>query len=176
MVDDFDNALGPFEHGEIIAKTPAPFMSYYGEPELYSGTVSADGWVRSGDVGYYDDEGNFFIVDRIKNLLKMHGIHFTTTEIEEVINEVEGVVQSCVVGVIGVNNGYDMVYAFVIKDPGAVDLSERKIIDYVSSKVIEQKKINGGVVFVANFPSTATGKINLGELKKNKKNIHDNKN
>ena len=150
-------------------------MSYYGEPELYSGTVSADGWVRSGDVGYYDDEGNFFIVDRIKNLLKMHGIHFTTTEIEEVINEVEGVVQSCVVGVIGADNGFDVTYAFVIKDPGAVDLSESKIIDYVGSKVIEQKKINGGVVFVTKFPLTATGKIKIGELKALAKEIHEKK-
>ena len=150
-------------------------MAYYGEPELYSQTVTSDGWIRSGDIGYFDQEGYFFILERVKNLLKVQGIHFTTTDIEVIINEIEGVDQSCVVGILAGDEGNDVVYAFVIKDPGAVDLSEQKIIDYVNSKVIEQKRINGGVQFVTEFPSTVTGKIKTVELKKMAKEIHEMK-
>lgn len=150
-------------------------MNYYNEPELYSQTVLSDGWIRSGDLGYFDDEGYFFIVERVKNLLKVQGIHFTTTDIEEIIHEVEGVDQSCVVGILAGDDGNDIVYAFVIKDPDSVDLSEKTIIDYVSSKVIEQKRINGGVEFVTEFPLTATGKIKTVKLKRMANEIHDMK-
>lgn len=150
-------------------------MDYYSEPELYSQTVLSNGFIRSGDIGYFDDEGYFFIVERLKNLLKVQGIHFTTTDIEEIINEVEGVDQSCVVGILAGDDGNDIVYAFVIKDPDSVDLSEKNIIDYVSSKVIEQKRINGGVEFVTEFPLTATGKIKTVELKRMANEIHEMK-
>lgn len=167
--------MDPFEHGEVLLKPYIPFLCYYGEPEMYEKTVTPDGWIYTGDIGYYDKEGFLYIVDRKKNLIKNGDIKFTTLEIEEIINEIPGVIQSAVVGIIGENAGFDIVYAFVVKNQNAVDLSELKILNYVNSKVVELKRISGGVFFLDNFPLTATGKLNIGELKEMAKNLHKKK-
>lgn len=150
-------------------------MGYYGGPKSYSEDVSSDGWIRSGDIGYYDEEGDLFIVDRVKNILRCQGVTYTATEIEEVINKIDGVAQSCVVSIICAKDLDDATYAFVIKCPDAVDLIETHIIDFVNSNVIKQKRINGGVEFLSNFPLTPTGKINTRQLKKLAKEIYEKK-
>lgn len=133
-----------------------------------------DGWIFSGDIGYYDDEGYFYIVDRLKNMIKVRGIHFTSSEIEEIIKNIDGVLECCVVALIGVEDGNDVVFAFVVKSKNAKNLTEKKIEEIVHEKVIEQKKITGGVHFVEKFPYTATGKVKIEEMKKMAREIYEN--
>ena len=85
--------------------------------------------MKTGDVGYIDEDGQLFVLDRIKHMLKTmstKGSVFSITpiQIEEVINEIDGVIQSCVVGVFDENLFYDIIYAFVIKDKGNANLTE----------------------------------------------------
>lgn len=142
------------------------FSGYYGDPEKYAETVK-DGWIHSGDWGYFDDEGFLFVVDRVKHMLKTKVI-FPPVEIEKLINEVEGVNSSAVVGVD--DGGSDIIYAFVVKDP-SINVDEEKILNYVNSHLVEKKKITGGVKFVENFPVTFSGKIRKLVLKENAKKM-----
>lgn len=159
--------MGSNEIGEMYYKTPVPFSAYFGDPEIYANSFDANGFVKSGDVGYVDDEGRLYILDRIKHMIKSQsGIKVTPVEIEEVINEIDGVMFSCVVGVFDDNLFYDKIYAFVIKDKMYEEVTEEFVKNYVNEKVSITKRIDGGVIFVDKFPQTPFGKVLNRELKK----------
>ncbi|KAL7013480.1 hypothetical protein ACKWTF_015416 [Chironomus riparius] len=158
-------ALGPNEIGEIYYKTAVPFSGYFGEPKKYAEAFDAFGFVKSGDAGYFDNYGHIYIKDRIKHMIKSIGSYkVTPTEIESIINEIDGVIQSCVVGVFDEEVFYDKIHAFVIKDQARDDLTEEFIVNFVNGRVIEQKRITGGVHFVDKFPMTPSGKVLNREL------------
>lgn len=132
------------------------FSGYFGEPEKYAETVK-NGWIYSGDWGYFDEDGYLFVVDRIKHLL-ITSVKFPPKEIENIVNEIDEVVSSQAVSVHGV------IYVFVIKRPVG-HLNEETIKAFVNFRVEESKKITG-VHFVEEFPLTTTRKIKKFELKK----------
>ncbi|XP_070507515.1 uncharacterized protein [Chironomus tepperi] len=167
IVDENGVALGPNEAGEIYYKTAVPFSGYFGDPEMYAECFDSSGFVKSGDFGYFDNAGRCYVKDRIKNMIKSVGSYkVTPTEIESIINEIDGVIQSCVVGVFDEEVFYDKIHAFVIKDQTREDLTEEFIVNFVNGKVIDEKKISGGVHFVDKFPMTPSGKVLNRELKK----------
>ena len=69
-----EQALGPYEHGELYVSGPQVMKGYLNNPEATKEMIGEDGWLRTGDVAYYDDEGNFYIVDRLKELIKVKGL------------------------------------------------------------------------------------------------------
>ncbi|KAL7013478.1 hypothetical protein ACKWTF_015414 [Chironomus riparius] len=167
VVNEDGTPLGPNEVGEICFKTPAQFTGYFGEPNSSWLSIDADGFIKSGDIGCVDDRGRVFVTDRIKHMIKALGaLQTTPLEIESIINEVDGVIQSCVVGVFDEEVFYDKIHAFVIKDQARDDLTEEFIVNFVNGRVIEQKRITGGVHFVDKFPMTPSGKVLNRELKK----------
>jgi len=173
IITETGDTLGPNEIGEMYYKTPVPFSNYFGNSKSYDDAFDSDGFAKSGDVGYVDDEGHLFILDRIKHMIKSKtGMHITPIQLEEVINEIDGVIQSCVVGVFDDKVFYDIVYAFVIKDKSKVELTEEFVMNYVNERVIEAKRITGGVQFVDKFPMTPSGKILNRKLKEIAKQIN----
>jgi acyl-coenzyme A synthetase/AMP-(fatty) acid ligase len=139
------------------------FNSYFNEPELSLEAFDSDGWGYSGDIGYFDDDGFLYIVDRIKHILKFKDYMFTPHEVEEVINQIDGVTSSCVVGVHDSLIDYDITYAFVIKNKKELD--EDFIINYVAKNTSKMRRITGAVIFVEEFPTTPTRKIKINALK-----------
>lgn len=83
-------------------------------------------------------------------------------------------ISSCVVGVFEENKGNDLIYAFVIKDPAKSQLTEEFIKDYVEGKVIDAKKLRGGVYFRDAFPMTPSGKIQRNVVKKIAQKMYEN--
>jgi 4-coumarate--CoA ligase len=166
IIDEVGNKLGPNQHGEICFKTAVLFSGYFDDPERTKEAFDKDGWVYSGDLGYFDDDGFLYIVDRVKDLLKFAGYHIYPSEIEAIINEVKGVRNSCVVGVYDEKSANDFAFAFVMKDPSNDKLIEDDILNHVHSKVMDAKKIRGGVHFIDAFPMTSSGKIKRVEVKK----------
>ena len=96
----------------------------------------------------------------------------TPMHLENVINQIDGAIQSCVVGVFDENLLYDLIYAFVIIDKSKVDLTEEFVMNFVNERVIDAKRITGGVKFVDKFPLTPSGKIMNRELKRIAEEIH----
>lgn len=73
MIDEKGNALGPNQEGELCFKGPLVMKGYIGDCEATANTIDKDNWLHTGDVGYYDEDFYFYIVDRIKELIKYKG-------------------------------------------------------------------------------------------------------
>ena len=149
--------MGPNEQGEIYCKTPVQFSGYIGHPEKTAEAFDGE-WFKTGDIGYFDDEQYLYVVDRKKEMLKFNNYQVTPSEIESIINEIQGVTSSCVVGVPEPLSGNDIIHAFVILDESQ-QLTDDFILNYVNEKVIDPKRIRGGVHIVKSFPVGTTAKV-----------------
>ncbi|XP_070502888.1 luciferin 4-monooxygenase-like [Chironomus tepperi] len=163
IIDESGTTLGPNSSGEILAKRLVKFSGYIDDPEKTAEAFD-DEWFKTGDIGYFDNNGNLFILDRKKEMLKYNGYQVTPSEIEEIINNIKGVLSSCVVGVPKPNTGNDILHAFVIFDDSC-DITADYVLNYVNSKVIDVKRIRGGVHVVGSFPLGATGKVDRKKVR-----------
>ena len=102
ICDMDDNELPPGEVGEIQIKGErgrSVMLEYYNNPEATENTFSADGWLKTGDQGYQDDNGWFYFVDRKVNMVKRSGENISTTELEEILEQHPAIAESAVIGV-----------------------------------------------------------------------------
>lgn len=102
ICDMDDNELPPGEVGEIQIKGErgrSVMLEYYNNPEATESTFSADGWLKTGDQGYQDDNGWFYFVDRKVNMVKRSGENISTTELEEILEQHPAIAESAVIGV-----------------------------------------------------------------------------
>lgn len=102
ICDMEDNELPPGEVGEIQIKGErgrSVMLEYYNNPEATENTFSADGWLKTGDQGYQDDNGWFYFVDRKVNMVKRSGENISTTELEEILEQHPAITESAVIGV-----------------------------------------------------------------------------
>ncbi|KAL5277622.1 hypothetical protein ACFFRR_002697 [Megaselia abdita] len=158
IVDDNGNPLGPNEDGEIVTRNRIPWKGYYNDEEATKEVYDEKtDWYRTGDLGHFDDEGNLFIVDRIKEIMKSKGFHISPTEIEVHITKLPQVSEVCVVGIPDVNT-VNLPAAMVIKAAGS-EISEEEILKHVSENMHHFKHLTGGVYFVEQIPRTISGKL-----------------
>ncbi|XP_061392787.1 probable 4-coumarate--CoA ligase 1 [Musca vetustissima] len=157
IIDDDGNSLGPNETGELCVRTPLPWKGYYGNPTATKEKYDADGWIYTGDVGYFNDEGVLFLVDRKCDIRKYNNFHFSPTDIELVISELPQVADVCVVGIPHSVHGF-LPAACVIKRPDS-EISESEIYQYVVDRMQDFEHLRGGVYFVESFPETPSGKV-----------------
>lgn len=174
IMDEDGRNLGPNHTGEICVRTKVLFSGYFGDPQATAETV-VNGWIHLGDVGHFDDDGFLFIVGRQKEMLKYNGFQVYPSELEMIIDEIEGVKNSCVVGVTRETDSNDLVFAFVVKDTDAEDLREVDIENYVNERVIDAKRLRGGVHFVDAIPLTPSGKVLRRKAKEMAIKIHRSK-
>jgi 4-coumarate--CoA ligase len=109
-------------------------------------------------VGFVDESGRIFLIDKKKEIIKYKGYQVCTSEIESVIETIEGVEMASVVGIpdqICTN----LPAAVIVKRAEFDDLSEQFVIDYVAEKLPEYNQLHGGVYFVDELPMTPSGKI-----------------
>lgn len=163
ILDDSGNKLGPGGIGEIVYRTETIFSGYFNDPVATAETI-VDGWIHSGDVGYIDTDGFLFVTDRLKNIFKYEQVKVSAAELESIIDEIDDVVESCVVGVYQDDVGKDLIFAFVVKKSNSA-LSEKYVEEYVADKVVDKKRIRGGVYFADRLPVTVSGKVGRGEVK-----------
>ena len=133
ILDDDGKCQDPNVDGEICFKTPVPFLGYFGNPLQTKEVLDDDSWIHSGDIGHFDNEGNLFIVDRKKEILKYLGYQVSPSEIENIINNIDGVVTSCVVGVSN-SNSDDIIHAFVVPSKKQNHLKEIDVLNIVNGK------------------------------------------
>lgn len=133
-------------------------QGYYNNPGASKNVIDNEGFFRTGDIGHFNENGALFVVDRKKELMNYKGFQINPSEIENVIQEIDGVKLVAVVGVLDpvVQN---LSTAVVVKRRGCETLTEKQIIDHVARKLPEHKQIHGGVYFVDEMPMTPSGKI-----------------
>ncbi|XP_058056983.1 uncharacterized protein LOC131208313 [Anopheles bellator] len=158
-------ALGPNQRGELCFKGSLIMKGYVGLDK----PIDEDGWLHTGDIGYYDDDKEFFIVDRIKELIKYKGFQVPPAELEAILLENPKISDAAVIGVPDERAG-ELPLAFVVREYGE-QITEREVIDFVASRVSEQKQLHGGVRFVDEIPKTASGKILRRELRESIKGV-----
>ena len=152
---------GPGQEGELFIKGPHVMRGYYKNDEATKEAFEND-WFKTGDVVYYDSEGWWYIVDRIKDMIKVKGYQVAPTELEDVIRKIPGVLEVAVIGVEHDRYG-EAPKAFIVKKDKRLEASS--VEEYLKKKVAPYKQLVGGIVFVKELPKTATGKILRKELK-----------
>ncbi|XP_012160201.1 luciferin 4-monooxygenase isoform X1 [Ceratitis capitata] len=148
--------LGPNQRGELCFKGDCIMKGYIGDAKSTQ-TVIQDGWLHTGDIGYYDDDFEFFIVDRIKELIKYKGFQVPPAEIESLLLTHPKIKDAAVIGIPDEEAG-ELPLAFVVKQANVV-LSEDDVVKFVSENASPAKRLRGGVIFIDDIPKNPSGKI-----------------
>ncbi|XP_017047049.1 4-coumarate--CoA ligase 1 [Drosophila ficusphila] len=153
---DTGKLLGANERGELCFKGDGIMKGYIGDSKSTQ-TAIKDGWLHTGDIGYYDDDFEFFIVDRIKELIKYKGFQVPPAEIEALLLTNDKIKDAAVIGKPDEEAG-ELPLAFVVKQAN-VQLTENDVIKFVNDNASPAKRLRGGVIFVDEIPKNPSGKI-----------------
>ncbi|KAL7043369.1 hypothetical protein ACKWTF_001475 [Chironomus riparius] len=163
VVDSDGNILGANKVGELCFKGPFIMKGYIDNVEATSSTIDKDGWLHSGDLGYYDEDYQFFIVDRLKELIKYKGYQVPPAELEGLLSTHAKIRDAGVIGIPDEAAG-ELPFAFIVKEEGS-DLTEQEVKDFVAKNASNPKWLRGGVKFIDAIPKNITGKILRREMK-----------
>ncbi|XP_065091317.1 probable 4-coumarate--CoA ligase 1 [Ochlerotatus camptorhynchus] len=164
-LDDDGKQVGVNERGVLWHRYPIKPMGYLYNQAATDEILTDDGWVCSGDVGYFDEDGYLFLVDRKKEIIKYKGYQISPSEIEATIEELPEVSLACVVGLFDSVLHVDLPTA-VVQLRRERKLSEGRVIDHVAKKLADFKHLRGGVFFVEDMPLTKSGKLQRYEIRK----------
>ncbi|KAL7289640.1 hypothetical protein TKK_0016370 [Trichogramma kaykai] len=157
-----DRQLGPDEEGELCFMTENRMTAYYKNPAATKEVIDDDGWCRSGDLGYFTEDGEIVITSRRKEVIICQNDHVAPGIIEEILLKHPGVADAAVVPVPH-SVDVERPMAFVVKTPESTVTAEELI--ELSASYATYYRLIGGVVFVDSLPYTSTGKIALRKLK-----------
>ena len=148
--------LGVGEDGELWIRGPNVMKGYLNNPTATAATIDTDGWLHTGDIGHVDDDGYWYIVDRVKELIKVKGFQVPPAELEALLITHPAVADVAVIGIPDDEAG-ERPKAFVVLKPG-VEATETDLQDFVADHVASYKRISG-VTFVDAIPKSPSGKI-----------------
>jgi long-chain acyl-CoA synthetase len=149
------------ERGEIVIRGANIMAGYLNDPEATAATIR-DGWLYTGDIGYEDADGYFYIVDRTKDMIIRGGENIYPREIEEVLYAYAGVLECAVIGIPDEHRGEE-VLAVVAPAAGA-DLDADQVLRFAAGR-LARYKVPKRIELVDELPKTATGKISKGPLR-----------
>ncbi|CAG5089460.1 Similar to Luciferin 4-monooxygenase (Luciola mingrelica) [Cotesia congregata] len=159
VVDSKNNKiLGPNEEGEVYIRTPKLMTGYWDNPKATADAVDSEGWYHTGDLGYYDTDGDFFFVARINEFISIYTNKTLSSVIVDVIKKVPGVDEVAVVPRLHPDY-YEVPMAFVTVAHG-MQVTEDDINGAVEKKLPDYMKLRGGIRFLETMPRTDSGKIN----------------
>jgi len=147
--------VAPGETGEFWLKSPSIFPGYWKKP-VETAAAFEDGWFKTGDLGRRDADGYYFLTDRLKNIIISGGENVSPAEIEAVINQVDGVVESCVVGIPDPQWG-EKIVAAVVGKPQAGDI--RRQIQNACRRDLHNWKCPKEILLMERLPKNTMGKI-----------------
>ena len=161
LVDESGDQALLGDAGEIWVRGANVFQGYLGEPEQTARVLTADGWLRTGDVAVTDADGYLYLIDRAKDLIIVSGFNVYPKEVEDVLMAYSGVVEVGVVGVPHPHTG-EAVKAFVVAADG-VHLDEDALIDHCLDE-LARYKCPSKILFVDQLPRNLSGKLLRREL------------
>jgi len=147
--------------GELWIKGPNVFQGYLNNPEGTRNAKTEDGYFKTGDVGHQDEHGNFYITDRVKELIKYKGFQVPPAELEGLLAAHDNIDDVAVIGIYNKEQATEVPRAYVVPKKGvqATKETEKQIMDWLAAKVASHKRLRGGVKFVDEIPKSASGKI-----------------
>ncbi|MEW6186732.1 MAG: AMP-binding protein [Thermodesulfobacteriota bacterium] len=149
------------ETGEIWLRSPSITPGYWRNPEATE-KAFYQGWFRTGDLGKVDEDGYYFLTDRLKTIIISGGENISPKEVEGVINQVEGVAESAVVGLPDEKWGEKVVAAVVLKSTGSVDADQ--IVSFCR-RHLHPWKVPKQILVLENLPRNTMGKVLREEIK-----------
>jgi len=153
--------LGPMEVGEIITHGPQVFQGYWKQPKATADAfIELDGkkFFRTGDLGYYDEEGYFFITDRLKRMINASGFKVWPAEVEAMLYAHPDIQEACVIGTRDAHRGETVKAMVVLKAASRGRVREEDVISWAKEHMAAFKYPRV-VEFVEQLPKTATGKV-----------------
>ncbi len=161
ILDDHDHEVEQGKIGEICIKGENVMKEYFNNPQETAKTIK-NGWLHSGDLGYFDTDGYLYIVGRKKEMIIRGGENIYPKEIEEVLYKHDKVAECAVCGVPDSVRGEEVVAFFVTKEEGD-EISLKEVREFLKDKLASYKRPRK-VFTVAELPKTATGKIQKSKL------------
>lgn len=166
-----DPELPPGSTGELYVRGPNIFKGYHKNPSATAAAISQDGYFRTGDIGHVDAQGNFYITDRVKELIKYKGFQVAPAELEGILVTHPAIEDVAVIGVYDKSQATELPRAFVVlgaaqrggnkdnnNDVGRKK-EEEEIKSWLKERVASYKQLKGGIKFVEHIPKSASGKI-----------------
>jgi len=156
---DSRKSLDKGENGEVLVRGPQVMKGYYNNEKATNETI-VDGWLCTGDIGHYDDDGYLVIVDRIKELIKVKGLQVAPAELESLLLTHHAIADAAVIGQPDDRLGEAPV-AFIVLKPNykPLDNLTTEIHAFISDRVAPYKRLVGGIHYRKEIPKAASGKI-----------------
>ncbi len=149
--------------GEVWVRGPNIMRGYHGRPDATAASMAPGGWFKTGDLGYCDEGDQFFIVDRIKELIKVKGFQVAPAELEGALLEHPSIADAAVIGVPHPRYG-EVPKAFVVRKQSAPTLTAEAVIASLHGKLADFKQLHS-VEFIERVPKSAAGKILRKDLR-----------
>ena len=163
IVDEHDREVAPGEVGEIVLRSPSVMAGYYKDAEKTAETLR-NGWLHTGDVGRKGEDGNYFFVDRLKDMIKTGGENVSCLDVEDTLNTHPDVLLSAV---FGVPHPYWVEGVAAVVVPRSETLTEAALLDYAKSRMAGYKIPKKFILIKGHeLPVSPTGKILKRELRK----------
>ena len=162
IVDEEGNALSTSEVGEILAKGPRIMAGYWGDEQKTSQVLTSDGWLRTGDKGWMDEEGYIYLAGRGDDMIIRGGENISPEEVENVLCSNSKIDEAAVIGVPDPEWGQQPLAIVVLKNGAAA--TEEEVIEYCRSRLAGFKRPHS-VVFVDSLPRNPLGKLLKRELR-----------
>jgi acyl-CoA synthetase (AMP-forming)/AMP-acid ligase II len=159
--DDDDRAVPAGTAGEILVRGPEVCVGFFDDPERMARTFTADGWLRSGDLGVLDDDGYLTIVGRKKEIIIRGGLNIAPREIEDLLCEMPGVRAAACIGLPDARLG-EIVCACVVADR---DLTLDDVVAHLRGRGLATYKLPQALRRVDAIPMTASGKLRKAALR-----------
>jgi 4-coumarate--CoA ligase len=149
MSEDGTRELPVGQRGELWVRAPNIMKGYWRNPSATAATLTPDGWLKTGDICFVDENNRFAVVDRSKELIKVKGNQVAPAELEAVLLEHEDVADAAVIGV--PMRGDERPRAYVVLKEGR-KITPKVIKKWIDTRVARHKRLEGGVVLVDSVP------------------------